>query len=105
MAKKAATKAEKAYYARVVDLGCLICEMPAEIHHITTARGFGGRASNDNVYHLVRDITDLEMLVRRCILGLKVGKLSLEAKLIWWKKLNLYWVLIEITNKMLEKLN
>ena len=52
MAKKAATKAEKAYYAKVVDLGCLICEMPAEIHHITTARGFGGRASNDNVLPL-----------------------------------------------------
>ncbi len=52
MVKKAPTKAEKTYYAKVVDLGCLICEMPAEIHHITTARGFGGRASNDNVLPL-----------------------------------------------------
>lgn len=44
--KKPATKAEKEYLSRVADLSCLICQMPAEIHHITTARGFGGRASH-----------------------------------------------------------
>jgi len=52
MAKKAPTKAEKLHYSRVVDLGCLICEMPAEIHHITTTRGFGGRAKNNEVLPL-----------------------------------------------------
>jgi Recombination enhancement, RecA-dependent nuclease len=50
---------EKNYMARVAGLGCIVCleyhnapDSPAEIHHITTARGFGGRASNYDIIPL-----------------------------------------------------
>lgn len=33
------TKAEKQYLNRVSELGCMICKMPAEIHHIRTGQG------------------------------------------------------------------
>ena len=39
---RAATKAQKRHMMRVADLGCLICAMPAEIHHCGTYMG-GGR--------------------------------------------------------------
>ncbi len=46
MAKKAPTKAERDYMGRVAELGCIICQMPASVHHITTGVGMGQRASN-----------------------------------------------------------
>ena len=59
MAKKQATKAERQHMAKVADLGCIVCELfldapgsPAEIHHITTRRGFGGRAKHTEVIPL-----------------------------------------------------
>ena len=40
-------KAEKEHLAKVAALGCIICQNPyVEIHHITTKRGFGTRASH-----------------------------------------------------------
>jgi len=40
-------KAEKDYLKKVAELGCIICENPyVEIHHITTKRGFGKKASH-----------------------------------------------------------
>lgn len=51
--KKPANKAEKIHMAKVASLGCLICKNnEVEIHHITTARGFGGRASHYDVLPL-----------------------------------------------------
>jgi hypothetical protein len=51
--KKAANKAEKAHMDRVANLGCIICHNPyVVIHHITTARGFGGRSSHYEVLPL-----------------------------------------------------
>ena len=38
MAKKQATKAEREHMGRVADLGCLICQQPANVHHIRTER-------------------------------------------------------------------
>lgn len=39
------TKAEKEHLAAVASLGCIICESPAEVHHITGA-GMGLRSSH-----------------------------------------------------------
>lgn len=42
MANKAATAAEKAHLRRVAELGCMVCKMPAQVHHCGTHLG-GGR--------------------------------------------------------------
>ena len=34
MAKKAATKAERARMGAVAELGCIVCHAPAHVHHI-----------------------------------------------------------------------
>lgn len=58
MAKKSATKAEKAHMSRVQELGCIACETlghfgtPAEIHHIRAGQGVAQRASNTKVLPL-----------------------------------------------------
>lgn len=46
MAKKAATKAEQSYMAAAAALGCIICRMPAEIHHPRFLAGAGQRAAH-----------------------------------------------------------
>ena len=46
MAKKKPNKAEREHMGKVADLGCLICAMPASVHHITTGVGMGQRASH-----------------------------------------------------------
>ena len=33
------TKAEKLHMSRVSELGCIICQSPAEIHHLRTGQG------------------------------------------------------------------
>jgi len=38
--------------SRVAALGCLICEMPAEIHHVRRGQGKSQRASDDEVLPL-----------------------------------------------------
>lgn len=40
------TKAEKEYLNRVAELGCIICESPAEIHHKSRGAGMGRKSSN-----------------------------------------------------------
>ena len=50
--KRSATKAEKAHMDAVASLGCLLCTMPAEIHHIRAGQGMGQRASNYEVLPL-----------------------------------------------------
>lgn len=53
---KAPTMAEKAHMGRVAALGCLVCERPAEIHHMKVNPlsglhlGLGQRASH---YHVL----------------------------------------------------
>jgi hypothetical protein len=41
-----ATAAERAHMGRVAGLGCLLCGMPAEVHHIREGQGMAQRASN-----------------------------------------------------------
>jgi hypothetical protein len=51
MAKRP-TKAEREHYSRVIELGCVICRMPAEIHHLLTGKGMGQKSSNYRVIPL-----------------------------------------------------
>ena len=41
--KKSATKKEKAHYERLSEMGCIICRMPAEVHHTRFSAGMGTR--------------------------------------------------------------
>ena len=41
--KKAATKAERDHMGKVAELGCIICLMPAQVHHVANQ---GVRASH-----------------------------------------------------------
>lgn len=50
--RRKTTKAERAHLARVQALGCLICQRPAQIHHIRANQGMGQRASNYEVIPL-----------------------------------------------------
>ena len=45
------TKAEKLHMSRVAELGCIICKMPAEIHHRRSGQGHK-RASHFEVIAL-----------------------------------------------------
>lgn len=46
MSKKKANQAEREHMGKVAELGCMICAMPACVHHITTGVGMGQRASH-----------------------------------------------------------
>lgn len=48
-------KQEKEWVARVAALNCIICQRPAEIHHIREGAGGGQRASNFDVLPLCPD--------------------------------------------------
>lgn len=51
--KKPANKAEKIHMAKVALLGCIICgNNQVVLHHITTTRGFGAKATNFEVLPL-----------------------------------------------------
>jgi len=45
MAKKPPTKADKEWYDKIVQLGCIVCGAPAIVHHLTGA-GMGLRSNN-----------------------------------------------------------
>jgi hypothetical protein len=51
MAKRP-TKAEREHYSRVIELGCVICRMPAEIHHLLTGKGMAQKSANNRVIPL-----------------------------------------------------
>ena len=42
--KKRPNKAEREHMNRIAGMGCVICERPAEIHHIRQGMGLGQRA-------------------------------------------------------------
>lgn len=44
--------AEREHLAKVAALGCIICRMPAEIHHLRKGMGIGQRNSHFNVIPL-----------------------------------------------------
>ena len=43
--------AERAYMGRVADLGCVVCQQPAQVHHLTGA-GMGLRAAHSEIIPL-----------------------------------------------------
>ena len=43
MAKKTKTEAEKAYHSKIAGLGCILCESPAQVHHLREGQGMGQR--------------------------------------------------------------
>ena len=45
-------KADRAWLERVASLGCVICQSPAEIHHLLTGKGMGKKATNFEVIPL-----------------------------------------------------
>jgi len=47
MARKAPTAAEKRHHDRIVEDGCLVCRMPATVHHVT-APIHGGRITRSH---------------------------------------------------------
>ncbi len=53
--KARATAEERQYMSDVAELGCVICQRPAEIHHILTGVGMGQRASNHDIIPLCPD--------------------------------------------------
>jgi len=52
MAKRRSTKAERDYMGRVAELGCVVCQMPANVHHKTGGTGMGQRAGNYDTFPL-----------------------------------------------------
>ena len=54
--KKVATKAEREHMSKVASLGCLVCQMPPQLHHIRpTGLGIGNRSSHYHVIPLCRE--------------------------------------------------
>lgn len=45
-------KADKAYLDKLTQYGCIICRMPAEIHHLRAGMGMGQRNSHQNAISL-----------------------------------------------------
>jgi len=52
MSKRKPNKAEQRHMGRVAELGCCICAMPAEIHHLLRRKGIGRRSSHFDVIPL-----------------------------------------------------
>ena len=51
--KKVATKAERDHMAKVFSLGCVVCQMPPQLHHIRPiGLGMGNRSSHYEVIPL-----------------------------------------------------
>jgi len=48
-------KAERAWIERVVALGCVVCQRPAEYHHILTGKAMGKKASHFDGFPLCPD--------------------------------------------------
>ena len=55
MTKKPATAQEKRHLGRVAELGCIVCDSPANIHHIREGQGVGMRASHYLTIPLCRE--------------------------------------------------
>ena len=51
MAKKLPTKADKLRWAIITELGCVVCQSPTEIHHLTGA-GMGRKAPHHESFGL-----------------------------------------------------
>ncbi len=101
MAKKSKTKAEREHMAKVAALGCIVCDIyhdapdaPAEIHHITTRRGYGGRAKHTET---------IPLCPHHHRLG-NYGEAVHNGTKTWEEKFDTQENLLEIVNQKLEAL-
>ena len=65
--KKAPTKAEREHLSKVASLGCLVCQRPANVHHIRPiGLGMGMRSSHYQTIPLCRDHHQGQFSIHNC---------------------------------------
>lgn len=80
---KKPTKSQRERWNRVADLGCLICQGPATIHHLYT--GAGGRKDHDRVtplcweHHVGREGIDGRVMSKKQWQAEYMTEIELEA--------------------------
>ena len=85
MTKKPATAKEKRHLGRVAELGCIVCDSPANVHHIREGQGVGMRASHYLTIPLCREHHQGEFSIhnsRREFQNIYGGELDLLAQTI-----------------------
>jgi len=65
--KKVATKAEREHMSKVASLGCLVCQRPANVHHIRPiGLGIGMRSSHYQTIPLCREHHQGQFSIHNC---------------------------------------
>ncbi len=65
--KKVATKAEREHLSKVASLGCLVCQRPANVHHIRpVGLGIGMRSGHYQTIPLCRDHHQGQFSIHSC---------------------------------------
>ena len=65
--KKLATKGEREHMSKVASLGCLVCQMPTQLHHIRPiGLGIGMRSSHYQVVPLCREHHTGQFSIHNC---------------------------------------
>tara|TARA_A100001391_G_C5029344_1_gene267936 strand:+ start:550 stop:867 length:318 start_codon:yes stop_codon:yes gene_type:complete len=65
--KKVATKAEREHMSKVASLGCLVCQRPANVHHIRPiGLGIGNRSSHYETIPLCHDHHQGQFSIHNC---------------------------------------
>jgi len=65
--KKAPTKAEREHLSKVASLGCLVCQRPANVHHIRPiGLGIGMRSSHYQTIPLCYDHHQGQFSIHNC---------------------------------------
>jgi len=65
--KKAPTKAEREHMSKVASLGCLVCQRPANVHHIRpVGLGIGMRSGHYQTIPLCRDHHQGQFSIHNC---------------------------------------
>ena len=65
--KKVATKLEREHMSKVASLGCLVCQRPANVHHIRpVGLGIGMRSGHDQTIPLCYDHHQGQFSIHNC---------------------------------------
>ena len=65
--KKVATRLEREHLSKVASLGCLVCQMPPQLHHIRPiGLGIGNRSSHYHVIPLCRSHHTGKFSIHNC---------------------------------------
>ena len=65
--KKVATKGEREHMSKVASLGCLVCQRPANVHHIRPiGLGIGMRSSHYQTIPLCREHHQGQFSIHNC---------------------------------------